>query len=257
MPDCQPFYRRTFYYATPGAPNNGGAAPLEVYINEWMAANTRTSGFLDPADGNDDDWFELHNASSTNVDLVGYYLTDNLLNRTQYRIPPGYAIPAGGFLLVWADNEPGQNQPGRPDLHVNFRLNQDGEAIGLFAPDGAPIDAVTFGSQTNNLSEGRYPDGTGPRHFMTTPTPRAANRVSTPPVTVPEFSEVTLVANGVVQFTFSTVVGQTYRVEYSEDLNSAVWIPLGNDHAGTGANVIIQDTIGPSRQRFYRIVLAP
>src|SRR5207248_2155298 len=50
---------------------------------------------------------------------------------------------------------------------------------GLFTPDGLTVDAVTFGPQQNNVSQGRYPDGNfaGVLHFMTTPTPQAANVV--------------------------------------------------------------------------------
>ncbi len=92
-------------------------------------------------------------------------------------------------MLVWADNEPNQNSSGgvpRTDLHVNFQLSLGGEALGLFAPDGTQIDAVTFGQQTNDVSQGRYTDGGPTTYYMTTPTPRAANIVpgvgNNPPV---------------------------------------------------------------------------
>jgi hypothetical protein len=173
FPDGQPFDRQEFYYVTAGGTNNGTAAPLRVFINEWMASNT---GFIrDPADNGADDWFELYNPGTNIVNLAGYFLTDNLTNKLQYEIPPGYAIPPGGFLLVWADNAPNQNSTNRIDLHANFALSRDGEAIGLFAADGTRIDAVTFGAQTNNVSQGRYPNGTANIYFMSTPTPRGAN----------------------------------------------------------------------------------
>ena len=77
---------------------------------------------------------------------------------------------------MWADNQPGQNDSNRIDLHVNFALRQSGEAIGLFAADGTPIDTVVFGPQTNNVSKGRYPDGTANIGFMPgSASPRAAN----------------------------------------------------------------------------------
>ena len=58
---------------------------------------------------------------------------------------------------------------------MNFALSKSGDSIGLFARDGAQIDAITFGPQTNNVSQGRYPDGAPAIYFMTTPTPRTAN----------------------------------------------------------------------------------
>src|SRR5439155_16858409 len=122
-----------------------------------------------------DDWFEIYNPDAKTVSLGGYYLTDNLTNKFQYQIPNGYTIPPGGHLLVWADNEPSQNSTNSSDLHVNFQLNKAGEAIGLFAADGTQIDAVTFGAQTSDVSEGRYPDGGGNVSARAIPTPRAAN----------------------------------------------------------------------------------
>src|ERR1051326_7079698 len=42
FPDGQLFDRQEFYYVTPSGTNNGASAPLVVFINEWMASNTRT-----------------------------------------------------------------------------------------------------------------------------------------------------------------------------------------------------------------------
>ena len=130
--DGTPARRQKFYYATPGATNNDTYPASPVFINEWMAANT--GSVYDPADGHFDDWFELFNAGPTPVDLSGYMLTDTLTNKTLFTIPTGYSVPAGGYLLVWADEDTDQNTSSSPDLHAGFKLSQAGEAIGLFAP---------------------------------------------------------------------------------------------------------------------------
>ena len=256
-PDGQLFDRGEMFYTTPAAANNCAAAPLVVYINEWMAANT---GFVrDPADSDTDDWFEIYNPNAFTVDLGGYFLTDDLTNRFQSAIPNNglYTIPPHGFLLVWADGEAGQNSTNRADLHVNFNLRQAGESIGIFAADGTQIDAVTFGAQTNNVSEGRLPDGTGPLQFFpTTATPRAPNQMAATPVS-PELSEVMLLPGGMVSFSFATVAGQFYRVEYKDDLNAVEWMQLGSDQPGNGSSLTILDEIGSNPQRFYRVVLVP
>jgi hypothetical protein len=157
-----------------------------VFINEFMAQNSST--LADPADSNFEDWFELYNPATNAVDIAGYFLTDSLTNaagvvsnKFQYLITTNGAhiIPPHVYLLVWADNETGQNLSGgvpRPDLHVNFALSQGGEAIGLFAADGTQIDRVVFGQQTNNVSRGRFPDGAPDFYFMpNSVSPRAAN----------------------------------------------------------------------------------
>jgi hypothetical protein len=150
-----------------------------------MAGNT--SGLVDLADGDFDDWFELFNAGPTAVDLSGFTLTDDLGDPNQWTIPNGTTIPAGGYLLVWADQETGQAGASGSDLHANFRLGLEGDNIGLFAPNSDLIDSVTFGPQTNDVSQGRWPDGnSGVFQFMTNSTPRAANVLGTennqPPV---------------------------------------------------------------------------
>jgi hypothetical protein len=190
FPDGQPFDRQEFIYLTPGGPNDGRSASIVVYINEWMAQNG--TALADPADGQFEDWFELYNPSTNAVDLAGFFLTDVLTNKFKFPITTNMAhiIPPLGYLLVWADNETGQNLASgvpRPDMHVNFALSQAGEALGLFAADGTQIDAITFGSQTNNISEGRFPDGAAGIYYMPiSVSPRAPNYLpgvgNTPPV---------------------------------------------------------------------------
>jgi hypothetical protein len=88
--------------------------------------------------------------------------------------------------LVWADGQRSQNNTNRPDLHVSFKLSKSGEAIGLFAADGSTIDAITFGPQTSDVSEGRLPDGGPGIYSMTIPTPREPNFMpNTAPVLAP------------------------------------------------------------------------
>jgi hypothetical protein len=254
FPDAQPFFRESMLHATPGAANTNAVAPVVVRINEWMAGNTV---FLqNPVDGSYDDWFELCNPGVTPADLGGLYLTDNLVNPTQFQIPNNghYVIPPGGFLLVWANNQSSYNATNRPDLFVNFALARSGEAIGLYGGDGTLIDAVTFGAQTNNLSEGLYPDGSGPRYFMSTPTPRAPNSIPVPPQE-PELGGVEMLPGNVVSFTVSTVPGHVYRVEYRDDLGAGAWLPLLPDITATTAGIIVTDNPGTNPQRFYRVLL--
>lgn len=181
-PDAQPQRRRIFHFPTHNAPNNPASIQVSVFINEWLAGNTRIA---DPADGDFDDWIELYNAGTNAVDLSGYSLTDALTNATKYVIPSGKIVPAKGYLLVWADEETGQNAFGA-DVHAGFKLAGSGEQIGLFAPDGSLVDSVTFGAQIDDVSEGRASDGEAPPFVtFTAPSPRAANVVASgnrPPV---------------------------------------------------------------------------
>lgn len=85
--------------------------------------------------------------------------------------PDSTTIDPGGFLLLWADKESEQGI-----LHVEIKLGSGGEQIGLFASDGAtPIDTLTFGAQTADISKGRNPDGSETWEFFTSPTPGTTN----------------------------------------------------------------------------------
>jgi hypothetical protein len=241
------------YHSTPAATNDNSLPPIAVSINEWMAENT--GYLLDPGTGKYDDWFELYNPSDNPAALAGYYLTDNLNDPLQYQIPAGYYVPAHGFLLVWADGKPSANSNNSPDLHVSFKLDKAGEAIGLFAPDGNPIDALTFGAQTSDVSEGRYPDGGALRLFMPTPSPKAAN-ILPPAPTPPSVTSLVFAPDGPISLTFQTWPGHTYRLECSDNLTTANWIPLTSNLFATGMQLVASDPSPPQNHRFYRIVLA-
>ena len=186
-PDAQPFYRRQMFVATPGALNTNTSPPISVVINEWMADNGHT--LANPLGGGFDDWFELYNSGTNTVDLGGYYLTDDLENRTKFLIPDNghYQVEPGAYLLVWADNNDSLNDINDADLHAGFSLSKSGEYLGLFAEDGTAIDVITFGAQTADVSQGRFPDGAGNIFLMPTPTPRAQNVI---PNTAPKLSVI-------------------------------------------------------------------
>ncbi|MBM4061983.1 MAG: hypothetical protein FJ265_12940, partial [Planctomycetes bacterium] len=81
------------------------ANPRLAEIAEVLAENV--AGLTDEA-GDHDDWIELRNHGLLDVDLSGHHLTDNLAQPTRWTLPAGSIVRAGGHLLVWADNEPGE-----------------------------------------------------------------------------------------------------------------------------------------------------
>jgi hypothetical protein len=254
FPDGDPHNRHSFSSPTPGATNRPTTAPLLVRINEWMAAN---GGFLvDTNDGQSDDWFELYNPDDRIVSLAGFKLTDTLNEPNKFTVPAGITISPHGFLLVWADEDSGQTRTNG-DLHVNFKLNQSGEAIALFDPSGQLVDAVTFDLQTNNVSQGRWPDGSaGPFYFMTTPTPRAPNIIAEPPAL--QILSIQLTQERNVILAWTSAPGRTYRVQYKDNLALAGWQNLPGDVTATGSTTSKSDTLAEgATQRFYRVELLP
>ncbi len=149
-----------------------GYVPPTLYINEFMASNGTT---IADENGDYDDWIEIYNPNDFAVNIGGFYITDDLTDLTAYQIPEtdssATTIPAGGFLLLWADKDTDQGI-----LHVNIKLSGSGEQIGLVAPNGTTfVDSLTFGEQTEDVSYGRKPDGSDNWQFFDNPTPGASN----------------------------------------------------------------------------------
>lgn len=147
-------------------------AGIPLVINEFMASNNDT--IADPQ-GQFDDWIEIWNSGLKPIDVGGMFLTDNLSNPTKWRIPINMrsitTIPAGGYLLIWADQDTSDS-----GLHTNFKLDADGEQIGLFDKDGVtPIDSIDFPEQTQDISYGRDPESNGEIRFFAIPTPGEEN----------------------------------------------------------------------------------
>ena len=143
-----------------------------LYINEFMADN---DNIIQDPQGQYDDWIEIYNPGASPVDIGGMYMSDDLANPSKYQIPDTVSaqttIPAGGFLLLWADNQTADGV-----LHLGFSLSKNGEAVGLFGTDGlTPIDTYTFGAQTTDVSEARQTDGSPTWVNFLIPTPDATN----------------------------------------------------------------------------------
>jgi len=147
------------------------AASSPIAFNELMARNETT--IADPQ-GQYDDWIELKNISTDPVDLAGMYLSDNPEHPLKWQFPENTVIEPGEYLLVWAD-EDGGDEPG---LHANFRLAFEGETIWLFdSMEGghALLDSVTFVDLGEDRAFGRYPDGEGPMQVLAVPSPMGPN----------------------------------------------------------------------------------
>ena len=126
----------------------------EIVINEFMAKNTT---YAQDEAGQFDDYIELRNNSATNYqNLKNWTLTDTLGIPDKWKFPDEATIPPHGYLVLWADEDGGQG-----DLHVNFKLQGEGEELYLFDPDGVMIDEIIFGEQVEDISYSRIPNGTG------------------------------------------------------------------------------------------------
>jgi CotH kinase protein/Lamin Tail Domain/FlgD Ig-like domain len=125
----------------------------DIVINEFLASNDTT---MADQDGEFDDWIELYNTSDESISMLGLFLSDDSSNTTKWAFPDT-SIAANDYLIIWADND--EEQVG---LHANFKLSASGESLLLVNQNGDIVDGIAFGEQENDVSNGRFPNGTGP-----------------------------------------------------------------------------------------------
>jgi len=114
---------------------------------------------------------------------------------------------------------------------------------------------ANFGTTANsgNAADGADPDGDG----MTNAQEFAAGTDPNSAASVLRVSQIQPGGNDIV-VSFPSVLGKTYRLEYSDTLQSGSWVTLQNNIAGTGNPISVTDVGGAGQaRRFYRIVLIP
>ncbi len=127
---------------TPSAANVAAATgpASSLSINEWLA---------NAAPG-ENDWVELFNQSPTlPVGLRGVHVTSG---GAVFRIRSLSFVAPRGYVQLVAD------EGGDVD-HLDFKLPAAAGDIAIFDAAAVLVDRVTYGPQTEAISEGRLPDG--------------------------------------------------------------------------------------------------
>lgn len=96
----------------------------DLIINEIMSKNTYT---LVSNDGNYYDYIELYNGYDKDIDLSGYYLTDDD-NHYKWKFDD-VVIKSKSYLVVYASS---LDYCDNNVCHTNFKLSDNGESITLF-----------------------------------------------------------------------------------------------------------------------------
>ncbi len=143
----------------PDPPGDPGDEPdaSPVLINEGMFT-----------DG--DRWIELYNRTDANIDVSGYYLTDDPRDLTKAELPAGSNITPGGYLS-FTDLE----------LGLDFSILEIGDRVfvALVADSGEKVlDAYNFEPEFVGFSEARVPDGDSEFEGAADPTRDAANSMT-------------------------------------------------------------------------------
>ena len=136
-----------------------------------------------------------------------------------------------------------------PPLTVNYSgfAGSDGTNVLI----GAPSVSTTA---TTSSPPGTYPI------MVSAGTLSAANYVFTfvnGTLTVfaqPQLNSVAL-AGGQITFAWQTVAGQSYQLEYKDNLAAPTWTLIPGSIPGTGNSIIVTNNLGVSPQRFFRLLI--
>lgn len=148
----------------PAACANLSALPENgIIINEVVTGNKLS---LTHETYGTPDWIELYNGSDQDVDLSGYYLTDNVENSDKLSPLPRQVLKAGEYLILYANGESGENC-------LSFSLSRKGETLTLVNPRKEAVSALTIPALEKDVSYARREDGT--YGYCRLPTPGAPN----------------------------------------------------------------------------------
>ena len=162
-----------------GSPGRADPEPIRnVVLNEIMAHTDYTGGAL-WQDSND--WIEMYNATAQAVGLTNWYLSDRPDDLKRWPIPASNVVTALGWKTFY---EVGGFHPA---TNSGFGLSKDGDSVYLSYLPGTTndrvADCVRFYGQENNISLGRYTDGSN-AWFACRLTPDASNELPSAPMVV-------------------------------------------------------------------------
>ncbi|MCH9022672.1 MAG: lamin tail domain-containing protein, partial [Planctomycetes bacterium] len=156
---------------SPGADDSGIVPnPGAIVINEVLA-HSDTIAY---------DFIELHNTTAGDIDLNGWYLSDENSNQIKYEIKTGDTVIQAGQYKVFYENLH-FGVPGDAGVNTAFALSENGEKVVLRSGQGGVLtgyrNAEVFGASASDIALGRYQKSTGTFNFvaMSSNTPNAAN----------------------------------------------------------------------------------
>ena len=142
------------YRAEIGTQSSSVQTNSDLIINEFMADNVST---LRSGDGEYYDWAELYNRSSSDININGYFFSDDTENAKKYQFTTDITVPAGGYLIIYCS---GNNAGSDGEVHVPFKLSAYEESVVLSDANGKLLDKVTYQRQSADKSMARADDDT-------------------------------------------------------------------------------------------------
>lgn len=143
----------------------------QVMINEYSASNLNS--FYDRF-GKTEDWIELYNAGTEDIDISGFHLSDKLNKPGKWEIPDRTIIRANGYLIFSCS---GRDATYDGEVHTNFKLTQtkDDEYVVLSDQQENIINAFQLEITQVEQSRCRVNDGSEQWAICTSPSYGTSN----------------------------------------------------------------------------------
>lgn len=149
--------------------------PLQ--LNEIMPCNVDRV-----ADGHEfpDSWIELYNPGAKELNLKGYFISDQDSLTAAYQFSDNLLIAPYAHPIIYCDRL-GEG------LHTPFRLQTEGGSLYLWAPDSTLVDSITYSAMpAPNLSYGRRSDINSQWGYLVNDSPGQTNRTEIAEQLLPE-----------------------------------------------------------------------
>lgn len=144
-------WRASVYVGGSPGWDDGGILPNPgaVVINEILAHAHDVAA----------DWIELHNTTDSQIDIGGWYLSDERDDPKKYRIAGGTKIDGGGYKVFYEDTHFGEASSDAGKI-TGFAFSENGDRATLSSGEGGELTGYRvsedFGASYRGVSFGRY-----------------------------------------------------------------------------------------------------
>ncbi len=158
-------------------------------VNEVMSDNNAGVPGVENIDGQPSDWFEIHNLSTTTVNVADFRFSDGSTVWIPAALSLNLPLPPGQQMVIYASKRDEVIGGAVPEWHTNFKLS-NGETVSILDSGTNTVDSLTIPTDLRvNDSFGLMVDGDcdNPRYFDDAdravnsaygPTPGGANAAS-------------------------------------------------------------------------------
>ena len=198
------------------------AAQTQLVINELC--NCNVDQWVD-ASYNYGSWVELYNPTAADIDITGWYVSDDADMPCQVRITQPTVVPAQGYQVLSF----GHYDALYSNKTLDMKLDADGGTLCLADSRGQIVGQLDYPEGISRCSWARQSDGTGEWGYCLNPTPARSNQkgvFALERLSAPEVSrESGFFSSGTQTLTVSIPEGCTLR--YTTD-GSAPTLTTGN-----------------------------